>query len=41
MYLCHVANEITYPWVGGADDELDRSMLSASNPLGEREDQFL
>ena len=41
MYLRHVANEITHPWVGGADDEADHSMLAASNSLGERQDQFL
>ena len=41
MCLRHVANEITNPWVGGADDEADRSILAASNTLGERNDQFL
>ena len=41
MCLRHVADEITYPWVGGADDEADHSILAASNSLGERQDQFL
>ena len=41
MCLRHVVNESTYPWVGGADDEADRSMLTASNALGKGEDQFL
>ena len=41
MYLRYVVNEITNPWVGGSDNELDRSMLAASNTLGKRDDQFL
>ena len=41
MCLGHITNEIGNPWIGGADDEADRPILSASNTLGEREDEFL
>ena len=41
MCMRHVTNEITNTWVGGADDEPNRSVLAATNTLGEREDQFL
>ena len=41
MCLGHVADEITNPRIGGADDESDRPMFAASNALGEREHQLL
>ena len=41
MCLRHIANKITYRWVGGTNDEADRPIFAASNSLGERQDQFL
>ena len=41
MRLCHVPDEVSDARIGGAYDEADRSILPASNALGERENQFL
>ena len=41
MGFRHVANGITNTWVGGADNEPNRSILAATNALGEREGSIL
>ena len=41
VYLCHVPKAIGNPCIGGADDQANCAVLTASDALGEREDQFL